>query len=91
MSIFYCFAKINNKNFKKSYAVKSFVTTRMIDAICNRYGVKLITTLTDFKWIGKEILNNKNEFIFGVEESHGFLVSDYVGDKDAISATLLTL
>ncbi len=63
----------------------------MIDAICNRYGVKLITTLTGFKWIGKEILNNKNEFIFGAEESYGFLVSDYVRDKDAISATLLIL
>ena len=47
------FAKINNKNFKKCYAVKSFVTTRMIDGICNRYGVKLITTLTGFKWIVK--------------------------------------
>ena len=85
------FAKVNKKNLSKCYAVKSFVTTRLIDAICKNYGVELKTTLTGFKWIGKEILNNKKEFIFGAEESYGFLVSDYVRDKDAISATLLTL
>ena len=85
------FAKVNKKNLSKCYAVKSFVTTRLIDAICKRYGVELKTTLTGFKWIGKEILHNKKEFIFGAEESYGFLVSDYVRDKDAVSATLLTL
>lgn len=85
------FAKKNKVDFDNSYAVKSFVTTRMMDAICERYGVDLKVTLTGFKWIGKEILNNKKHFIFGCEESYGFLVSDYVRDKDAISATLLTL
>ena len=85
------FHKNNKKNLKNCFVAKSFVTTRMIDAICERYGVSLSTTLTGFKWIGKEILKNKKEFVFGAEESYGFLVSDYVRDKDAVSATLLTL
>lgn len=85
------FAKKNKVNFNNSYAVKSFVTTRMIEAICKKYNLELKVTLTGFKWIGKEILNSKKQFLFGCEESYGFLVSDYVRDKDAISATLLTL
>ena len=85
------FAKLNKTNFNNCYAVKSFVTTRMIESICKKYGIELKVTLTGFKWIGKEILHSKKHFIFGCEESYGFLVSDYVRDKDAISATLLTL
>lgn len=85
------FAKRNRVDFSNSYAVKSFVTTRMIDAICKKYGLELKTTLTGFKWIGKEILKSNKNFLFGCEESYGFLVSDYVRDKDAISATLVTL
>ena len=85
------FAKKNKVNFAKSYAVKSFVTTRMMEAICKRYNLELKVTLTGFKWIGKEILKSNKQFLFGCEESYGFLVSDYVRDKDAISATLLTL
>ena len=85
------FAKQRKTNFNNCYAVKSFVTTRMIESICKRYGIELKVTLTGFKWIGKEILKSKKHFIFGCEESYGFLVSDYVRDKDAISATLLTL
>lgn len=81
----------SKKNLDEHYVVKSFVTTRLIDAICKRYNVELKTTLTGFKWIGKEILNSKKKFLFGAEESYGFLVDDYVRDKDAISATLLTL
>ncbi len=79
------------KNLNDYYVVKSFVTTRLIDAICKRYNIELKTTLTGFKWIGKEILNSKKKFLFGAEESYGFLVDDYVRDKDAISATLMTL
>ncbi|MCQ2609733.1 MAG: phospho-sugar mutase, partial [Lachnospiraceae bacterium] len=60
------------------------------DSICKRYHVDLVTTLTGFKWIGKAILQNKKKFMFGAEESYGFLVSDYVRDKDSISATLMT-
>lgn len=85
------FAKRNRFNFNQLFAVKSFVTTRMIDAIAKKYNIELKTTLTGFKWIGKEILKSDKHFIFGCEESYGFLVSDYVRDKDAISATLLTL
>ena len=82
---------LKKENCKNSFVAKSFVTTRLIDEICKNYGVDLVTTLTGFKWIGKEILENKKKFIFGAEESYGYLVDDYVRDKDAISATLLTL
>ena len=87
----YILHNLDKNKYKKSFVAKSFVTTRLIDAICKNYGIDLVTTLTGFKWIGKEILNNKKKFIFGAEESYGFLVDDYVRDKDAVSATLITL
>ena len=78
-------------NYKNSMAAKSFVTTRLIDAIAERYGVELKVTPTGFKWIGKMINESKKNFIFGCEESYGCLLSDYVRDKDAIGTTLLVL
>ena len=80
--------KNKTMDFKKALAVKSFVTTRMLDAICDRYGVELRETPTGFKWIGKEVNKSPKKLIFAGEESYGCALSDYVRDKDGIGTTL---
>ncbi len=74
-----------NKLSKPPYVAKTIVTTRLIDEIAKDYGVKSYSTLTGFKYIA-EIIKNKNteKFIAGGEESYGYLVDDFVRDKDAI-------
>ena len=70
---------------KPPYVVKTIVTTRLIDKIARSFKVKSYSTLTGFKFIA-ELINNKNteKFIAGGEESFGYLVDDFVRDKDAI-------
>lgn len=72
--------------------IKSIVTTNLVDAIADSYGVRLIEVLTGFKFIGREILKFEKEksgtYLFGLEESYGCLIGDYARDKDAISATV---
>ncbi|MEC3906739.1 phospho-sugar mutase [Tamlana sp. 2201CG12-4] len=78
--------KLNGNQFVAS----TIVSTDMISEIANSYGVENKICLTGFKWIAKLIKDNTNqEFIGGGEESFGYMVGDYVRDKDAISATLL--
>ncbi len=74
--------------------VKTIVTTKLINAICNKYGAELRDVLTGFKYIGEVILNlekvNEEErFVFGFEESYGYLSGSYVRDKDAVVASML--
>ncbi|MGN0692312.1 MAG: phospho-sugar mutase [Oscillospiraceae bacterium] len=75
-------------------AVKTIVTTDLAKKICENYNVKLIDVLTGFKFIGEQIgfLESKNEadrYIFGFEESYGYLAGSYVRDKDAVVASML--
>ena len=75
-------------------AVKSIVSTPLADAIASHYGVEMRSVLTGFKWIGDQIagLEAKGEvdrFIFGFEESYGYLAGPYVRDKDAVIASML--
>lgn len=75
-------------------AVKTIVTTDIAKKICDDYGVKLIDVLTGFKFIGEQIgfLEAKNQadrYIFGFEESYGYLAGSYVRDKDAVVASML--
>ena len=70
---------------KTPYVAKTIVTTRLIDLIARDFGVKSYSTLTGFKYIAELIKNKKNEkFIAGGEESYGYLVDEFVRDKDAI-------
>ena len=83
-----------NKMPDNPIVLKTIVTTDMIKDIANHYSVNIIDVLTGFKYIGEKIsLLEKNKqqksFIFGLEESFGYLSGDYVRDKDAINATLL--
>ena len=74
-----------SKLSKPPYVAKTIVTTRLIDEIARAYSVKTYSTLTGFKYIAELIKNKKNEkFIAGGEESYGYLVDDFVRDKDAI-------
>lgn len=79
---------------KHPVAVKTIVTTDIVEAICKAYDVELIEVLTGFKFIGEQIgfLEEKGEedrYIFGFEESYGYLAGSYVRDKDAVVASML--
>ncbi len=90
-----CAARIEKGNMPKDpVAVKSIVSTPMADAVAESYGVELRSVLTGFKWIGDQIatLEARGEverFIFGFEESYGYLAGSYVRDKDAVVASML--
>jgi phosphoglucomutase len=73
--------------------VKTIVTTELVRAICEAHGAALVDTLTGFKYIGEKIgeweQNRARTFIFGFEESYGYLAGDFVRDKDAVIAAAL--
>ena len=73
--------------------VKSFVTTGMAKALCDDYGVALYETPVGFKFIGEKIKqwerDNKHTYIFGFEESCGYLRGTHARDKDAVVASML--
>jgi len=75
-------------------AVKSIVSTPLADAVAEHYGVELRSVLTGFKWIGDQIAQLEeagevDRFIFGFEESYGYLAGPYVRDKDAVIGSML--
>ena len=79
---------------KNPVAVKSIVSTPLADKVAEHYGVELRHTLTGFKWIGDQIAQLEaagevDRFIFGFEESYGYLAGPYVRDKDAIIGSML--
>ena len=74
--------------------VKTIVTTKLINKLCEKYGCELKNVLTGFKYIGEVILNlekknEENRYLFGFEESYGYLSGTYVRDKDAVVASML--
>ena len=73
--------------------VKSIVSTSLANRICEHFGVALFETLTGFKFIGEKIQQfmdkGDHTFLFGFEESYGFLSSTFVRDKDGVNASLL--
>ncbi len=74
-------------------AIKSVVSSNLFDAICEKNGVRHISVLTGFKYIGEKIkqwaADGSNTFIFGYEESQGYLSAGYARDKDAVGASVL--
>ncbi len=75
-------------------AVKTIVSTNMADALCEKRGIELKNVLTGFKFICEQIhfLDEKGQtdrFLFGFEESYGYLSGTFVRDKDAVNAALL--
>ncbi len=77
-----------------AYAVKSIVSTDLAAKIAEARGIRLYDVFTGFKFIGEVIKNyeesgREGEFIFGFEESYGYLFGSYARDKDAVGATLM--
>ena len=85
--------KANGTLPKNGAVVKSIVSTQLAKPICDAHGVALFDTLTGFKFIGEMIQQFEDEgshtFLFGFEESYGFLSSTFVRDKDGVNASLL--
>lgn len=86
--------KANGTLPKDPIAVKTIVSTELCRKIADNYGCKLIDVLTGFKFIGEQIteLEKKGEedrYVFGFEESYGYLGGTYVRDKDAVIASML--
>jgi len=74
----------------KEFIASTIVSTPMMDSLAKGYGVECKTALTGFKWIAKMIKDFPDQpFIGGGEESFGFMVGDFVRDKDAVTSTLL--
>ena len=90
-----CAGRIENGTMPTNpVAVKSIVSTPLADAVAANYGVELRSVLTGFKWIGDQIAGLEaagevDRFIFGFEESYGYLAGPYVRDKDAVIGSML--
>ena len=74
--------------------IKTIVTSEFGAAVADKFGVTTINTLTGFKYIAEKIADweqtKQHEFVFGYEESYGYLAADFVRDKDAVQIALLT-
>ena len=86
--------KASGKLPEKPVVVKTIVTTKLINKLCEKYGCELKNVLTGFKYIGEVILNlekkhEENRYLFGFEESYGYLSGTYVRDKDAVNGAFL--
>ncbi|MCR5564306.1 MAG: phospho-sugar mutase [Gammaproteobacteria bacterium] len=84
----------HNKMPKNPIAIKTIVTTDMVKKVADKYGVQIVEVLTGFKFIGEQIglletKGEENRYIFGFEESYGYLSGGYVRDKDAVDGTFL--
>lgn len=86
--------KANGTLPENPICVKTIVTTDLVRKIANEYGLETIEVLTGFKFIGEQIglleeKNQENRYVFGFEESYGYLAGSYVRDKDAVVASML--
>ncbi len=90
-----CKARIENGTMPENpVMVKSIVSTPLADVVAAHYGVECRNVLTGFKWIGDQIAQLEaagevERFIFGFEESYGYLAGSYVRDKDAVIGSML--
>jgi len=82
-----------NKLPENSIVIKTIVTSDAVKQICEENKVELFEVLTGFKYIGEKIKeyekNKEKSFVFGFEESYGYLAGDFVRDKDAVIASML--
>ena len=85
--------KASGKLPEKPVVVKTIVTTKLINKLCEKYGCELKNVLTGFKYIGEQIKffeqQNSYEYVFGLEESYGCLAGTYARDKDACVAVMM--
>lgn len=85
--------KENNALPNDGYVVKTIVSTNIIKAMADAYGIEMKEVLTGFKFIGEKIKESEETgvgtYLFGFEESYGYLKGTYARDKDAVVATML--
>jgi len=79
---------------QRPLAIRTIVSSRMSEAVAEHYGVEMTGVLTGFKFIGEQVgilerQGQEERFIFGFEESYGYLSGPYVRDKDAVNASML--
>ena len=78
--------KLNGTQFTAT----TIVSSEMVKVLADHYGIDTVITLTGFKWIGKAIADNPSkDFVGGGEESFGYMIGDFVRDKDAVTSCLL--
>ena len=91
--LYYILSQYEERGLLKGneFCVKTIVTTELIKAIADEKKIKMLDTFTGFKWIAREIRLREGveAYIGGGEESYGFLASDYVRDKDSVTACCL--
>ncbi len=85
--------KANNTLKDNSVIIKTIVTTELATAIANAYGVEIMNVLTGFKYIGEKMTEfastGSHSYVFGFEESYGYLAGTHARDKDGVVATML--
>jgi len=89
----FCSLKEDNRLPEKPAFIKTIVTTELQSLIAEEYGARVYNVLTGFKYIGEKIGEFEKEgitYLFGGEESYGYLVGTEVRDKDAVSAAAMT-
>ena len=74
---------------ENAYIVKTIVTSGLSEKVAGSFGVKVKNVLTGFKYIGETIDKTEGNYLFGMEESFGYLVGKHARDKDAISAIMI--
>ena len=80
---------IKNNTKANVCVIKSDVSSKMAEKICSKKKIPMINVPTGFKYIGAKINENKYDFLFGFEESCGYLIGDYIRDKDSVGASLM--
>lgn len=83
----------NGEDVKGKSIIKTIVTSDVGEKIAKKYSVNIVNVLTGFKYIGEQIdlLKTESDYIFGLEESCGYLAGTYARDKDSIGALMLVL
>src|SRR5699024_11407114 len=89
----YVLSQSNEAALQNGRMIKTIVTTELGRAIASSYGVETLDTLTGFKYIGEKINEydkTGESFLFGYEESYGYLISSFARDKDAVQSSVMT-
>jgi phosphoglucomutase len=88
LMMWFILKNLSSKELKEGYIVKTIVTTELVDTIAMKLGIDCYNTLTGFKYIAEKMreMEGKENFIAAGEESYGYMVGDFVRDKDAVSA-----
>ncbi|HMV35899.1 MAG TPA: phospho-sugar mutase [Turneriella sp.] len=81
-------ARKKTKSLAKPYICKTIVTTELQRLIADGYGIKTVETLTGFKYIAEQVAKDPENYLFGGEESFGYLPIHWVRDKDSLSSAL---